>query len=167
MITLIPSKKQIQESKDYLSKYPNGYTANSYRNGGISLQSGKLAEICFRDYFGGSWVNHYDYDFIFKNKRIEIKTKACSNYTPQDEWYCSIPDYYDQNTDYYLFARTSRELDKLWFVGYISKQEFNEKSVFVKEGQVDPDSSPNKTWVCPVDSHYIKIKELKKDFENI
>lgn len=160
MIKLSITEEQINESKKMLDESPDGYNNNSYRGGGIALQSGKLAEICFRDYFGGKHVNNYDYDFILKNKKIDIKTKACSDHEPKPNWYCCVPTYFDQKTDYYVFARVSRNLKTIWFVGYIKKDDFLKIAKFVKAGEADPDSSPKKIWVCPTDSYYIKIKDL-------
>lgn len=162
MLEITPTKSQVKKAKKILDENPDGYNSRSYRNGGIAFLSGKLAEICFGDYFGAKHVDDINYDFIYKGKKIEIKTKACSDYRPRENWYCSIPAYFDQQTDYYVFARVNKALTKVWFVGYIEKQSFLKKASFVKEGEKDPDSSPQKIWTCPTDSYYIKIKNLKK-----
>ena len=162
MIIIKPTKIQIEKAQSLVDKYPEGYNNNSYRGGGIALLSGKLSEVCFGDYFGGEHINDYHYDFLFNGRKIEIKTKACSNFAPKPNWYCCVPTYFEQNTDYYVFARVNKDLSTLWFVGYISKIEFCDKSIFVKEGEVDPDSKPYKIWTCPTDSRYIKIGQLKK-----
>lgn len=163
MLLLKPTEKQKIFAENLIKKDKKVYNNRSYRNGGVLLDS-KLAEIVVCDYYKLKYIDDYHYDFVGPSgQKIDCKTKPCSDIEPKEDYNACVPayQYYLQNCDYYLFVRINKKLDKVWVVGYISKEEFGAKSVFVKKGQKDPDSSKNKEWICPEDSFYIKIKELK------
>lgn len=164
MVILSPTEKQIKLAKEFAEKNKNGYNKRSYRNGDLILES-RLSEIVVGEYFGFEVIDDYDYDFVSMNgKKIDLKTKPRSDVEPRVNWNACVPAYQIkfQNCDYYLFNRINRALDKIWVLGYISKKEFKKKAVFVKKGELDPDSAPRNPWVCPEDAFYIKLSELKK-----
>jgi len=163
MITIHPSKDQVELAKIFANKNPDGYNKHSYRKGGLILES-RLSEIAIGEYYGLDIVDDYNYDFISSNgTTIDLKTKPRSDYEPQLSWNACVPAYQvsQQRCDYYLFNRINRKLDKIWVLGHISKYEFEKEAFFVKKGENDPDSSPRKPWVCPEDAFYIKINKLK------
>lgn len=158
---LTQAKEFEQEIK---KKYEYGYNKESYRQGRCLLDS-LVSEIAISKYFDFKWVRDFNYDFISpKNEAtIDLKTKPRSDFEPKPNWYATVPAYQKENQDceYYIFNRLNKAMDTIWALGFISKKDFIEKSRFVKKGEVDPDSSPRKVWVCPEDSYYLKISELK------
>lgn len=161
------SKKFLKKAEEIHSKlsekYKEGFNKHSYRKGSCLLDS-ILSELVVANHLKLERVDTFDYDFISsKGSKIDLKTKPQSDYFPQENWYAMVPAYQleKQDCEYYIFNRINKSLTKLWIVGYISKSNFKKKSHFVKKGEVDPDSSPSKPWICPEDSYYIKIKNLK------
>lgn len=83
----------------------------------------------------------YNYDILFRNKKIEVKSKTC-NSVPLPEYECSLAEYNTiQDCDYYVFTRIRQNLEEGWILGVISKQEFfNVCKVF-------PKRTPQSNWL--------------------
>lgn len=164
MTIIKPTEEQKKLAKKEANKHPTGYSKRSYRKGSV-LYDSKICEFAVADHYNLKIVDSFDYDFVsFSGKKIDLKTKPKSNCPPQPSWNVCVPSYqFDkQKCDWYIFARINKDLDKIWVVGYIDKITFGEKATFVKKGELDPDSSFEKPWVCPEDSLYLKIKELDR-----
>lgn len=81
----------------------------------------------------------YHCDFLIDSSiRLEVKNKGCK-YKPSIEFEASVSKYsYNyQKMDIYLFARTNRNKDIGWLVGWITKEEFGRKSSLLSKGTTD------------------------------
>lgn len=169
-IKLYVTKPQIDFAKkrynDQVIKRNNGgrYNSRSY-NGGRSVLDSMVSEKVVSDYFNKRIEDKYDYDFITdQGVRIDLKTKSKSDKDPEPHWYCMIPEYQidKQNCDYYIFNRINRELSIVWILGYISKKEFIDKSIYVKKGEILPDKEGSRDWECWTSGYYMTIDKLYK-----
>ena len=68
--------------------------------------------------------NTYDYDLIYKNKKIDVKSKKVT--TPPKSYYeCSIAALNTkQKCDLYIFTRITKDLSKGWILGYLDKENY-------------------------------------------
>jgi len=106
--------------------------------------------------------NTYQYDMLLDGKyKIEIKTKLqTSKYPPQQRYEASITDYNpNQETDYYIFCRVTKDLTLGWICGIISKEAYFNKAVFHAKG--DRDESNDFTFKC--DCYNIPYYKLEKE----
>lgn len=100
--------------------------------------------------------NHYDYDFKYKGVRYEVKTKQ-TTVQPKSNYDCSIANFNpNQKCDIYIFARLYEFWEKGWILGWLTKEEYFEKAVFLKKGDIDPSNN----YVVKADCHNVKISEL-------
>jgi hypothetical protein len=140
------------------------YNGRSY-NGGKGLKDSMISEEVVSDYFGIRVIGEYDYDFKSESgKRIDLKTKSRSDSEPEDHWYCMVPSYQieKQECDYYIFNRINRDASVVWILGYISKEEFKERSVYIEKGEILPDVEGSREWECWVSGYYMRISELNR-----
>jgi hypothetical protein len=109
-----------------------GLLHNSILRGGGSI-AGFLGEQVVLNVLGGSWLNSYDYDIVLDDgRKVEVKTKQTSA-TPLPHYSCSISNFNTkQDCDIYAFTRILKDFSKGWFLGYLSKEEYFDKSVFMK-----------------------------------
>ena len=79
-----------------------------------------------------------DYDLIYKNFLIDVKTKRTTVDYCKPTYEASISDYNpNQLCDIYIFTRVNMEKRFGWIVGYIPKKEYFSKARFLKKGQID------------------------------
>lgn len=85
-------------------------------------------------------ANGYDYDLIYENTTVDVKSKRCTS-TPKEYYECSVADFNTtQRCDVYAFTRILSENGGYscgWFVGWLLKKEFYEKAIFHKKGEID------------------------------
>jgi len=138
-----------------------GLLNNSILRGGGSV-AGFLGEQVVLSVLGGSWLNSYDYDIVLDDgRRVEVKTKQTSA-TPLPHYSCSISNFNTkQACDVYAFTRILKDFSKGWFLGYLSKEEYFDKSVFMKKGQLDPDNG----YEVRADCHNLAISDLRTYYE--
>ncbi len=130
---------------------------NSIQHGQGNLY-GFIGEIVTNNYLKGKIENTYDYDIVFDKYKIDVKTKCCGS-IPKTEYECSIAAYNtEQKCDLYVFTRVSKDLNKCWILGYISKNEFFDKARFCKKGNVDKKS--DLSWKFKADCYNMEIREL-------
>jgi len=79
-----------------------------------------------------------DYDLVYKNFLIDVKTKRTTvNYCNPD-FEASISNYNpNQQCDIYIFTRVNIEKRFGWIAGYMTKQEYFSKARFLKKDQID------------------------------
>ena len=138
-----------------------GLLHNSILRGGGSV-AGFLGEQVVLSVLGGSWLNSYDYDIVLDDgRKVEVKTKQTSA-TPLPHYSCSISNFNTkQDCDIYAFTRILKDFSKGWFLGYLSKEEYFDKSVFMKKGQLDPDNG----YEVRADCHNLPISDLRTHYE--
>ena len=79
----------------------------------------------------------YEYDIIYRNKKIEIKSISCK-FKPHLDYLCTVNSFdpngmHKQDADYYIFTRIKNDLSEGWILGFIKCKEFFEKGLFVKK----------------------------------
>jgi len=100
--------------------------------------------------------NTFDYDIIADGVFIDVKTKATS-VEPLPHYSCSVSSYNTkQKCDYYAFVRVKKDLTEAWWCGIIAKDEFYDKAVFMKKGQLDHDNK----YVIKADCYNLPISGL-------
>lgn len=132
---------------------------NSIRHGKGTF-IGKLGEQVIAKYLGISLpIDTYNYDMIYKGKKIEVKTKETTVPFVKLHYECSISDFNpNQMCDYYAFLRILNDYSKAWICGFILKKEYFEKAKFHKKGDID--DSNNFTFKC--DCHNLSYSDLEE-----
>lgn len=133
---------------------------NSIRKGnGVIL--GLLGEEAANKIIGGEVIQDYNYDIMHMDVTYEIKTKQCSS-EPIDSYDCTVSAYNTkQKCDNYVFVRVEnkgRIWGRAWVLGWISKEEFFEKAVFLKRGE----KSGKNGFYARSDCYNIPISKLNR-----
>lgn len=135
-----------------------GKLRNSIRNGEGNLV-GFIGEEVFAAYYNAQSANTYDYDVLYGNLRIDVKTKT-TTVKPQPHYFATVADYNTkQNCDLYYFVRVDLNKKKAYLLGGIRKEKFYSESTFYKRG--DPDPSSNLGWTFKADCYNLEISKLK------
>lgn len=102
--------------------------------------AGIFGEMLFTKEIGGVRANTYDYDVIYDDTKIDVKTKRRS-VEPEPYYECSIADYNtEQDCDLYYFVSVLYDYSEAWLLGYKSPENYYEEAVFHEEGDFDPDN---------------------------
>ena len=118
--------------------------------------SGFIGEQVALSVLGGSWVNTYDYDITVGEYKVDVKTKQ-TTVEPRPFYECSVADFNTkQNCDAYAFVRVLKDYSVAWFLGVLTKQEYFDKAVFLKKGQVDPSNN----FTVRADCYNVRIDQL-------
>ena len=127
---------------------------------GMGNMVGCLGEICVEKLLPHSkYVGNtvYSHDFVYKNKRIEVKSKSC-NSVPLPHYMASLNlkkgDHPDN--DIYVFTRVRKDLIKAWVVGWYPTTKLLKKTKFREKGYTFKDG-----FVTKVSGHHIPIKKLR------
>lgn len=89
---------------------------------------GFLGEEILRKYLAIESKNSFDYDMVFKDIKIEVKTKRTS-VPPEPHYECSVAAYNTkQNCDIYVFARVNYDMTRGWLIGYLKKDDFYKRA---------------------------------------
>ena len=80
----------------------------------------------------------FEYDLLYKNKKIEVKTISCG-FKPKLDYLCVVNSCKDdgvrkQLADYYIFTRVKNCLTVGWILGYIKCHDFFKQGTFVPKG---------------------------------
>ena len=101
-------------------------------------------------------ASDYEYDLVYRGKKIEIKTTVMkSSYVPQPWWTMKVRTGF-QKCDVYVFAVISEDYSSGYITGWITKSEFEEFSKLIKKGEY---LYPSKN-IAKHDCHIITIDEL-------
>ena len=138
-----------------------GLLHNSILRGGGSI-AGFLGEQIVLSTMGGKWDNSYDYDIVLDDgRKVEVKTKQTSA-IPLPHYSCSISNFNTrQKCDIYAFTRVLKDFSKGWFLGFMPKQEYFDKSKFMKKGDFDPDNG----YEVRADCYNLYIEDLRHVFD--
>lgn len=173
MLKVNITEDMIERAKKRADEMPN--TKNAFMDHERHVV-GFLGEEIFMNVFpeakGSEDEEVYDYDFTMYTKKVELKTKMCKS-IPQPNYEASIYTYFNQDPDYYFFCRIYKELDSYpygWLLGYIPVQDFKEKSVLLKKGELQENGLVPRvnTWnvrideLIPMDRILNNIKKIKE-----
>ena len=116
-------------------------------NNGKDKIIGAMGVIISEIYYKGStFADTSEYDIIYNNKTIEIKSRTLEK-RPSPYVEFLLPKLRKQNSDYYLFCGISRKNNIGWILGYLPRDEVFEKAQFieagVKVGNLDETKKPN------------------------
>ena len=118
---------------------------------------GFLGEIIVANELGIALDNTYDYDLIFDDKKIDVKSKRVTS-APRDYYECSVAALNTkQKCDVYMFTRIKSDLSEGWILGYLDKEKYLKDSKFLKKGSVDPDNN----WRVRTDCYNLPINKLE------
>lgn len=135
---------------------------------GVSQDYGALGEILIIDYYKIPAQNIHgtaDYDILYDNKKVDIKTKKVSN-KPLSTYFSSIShNSFHQKCDEYVFVRINKNMTKAWICGWISKKDFFTKGRYYYEGDIDPTSS--KGFTFKNDCMNVPIYELEDKYVGV
>lgn len=133
---------------------------NSIRKGEGNL-IGALGEIVVFDYYQNKGrevehCQHHDFDLMIEGFKVEIKTQE-TKFKPLHWFTCHVSDYNaTQDCDYYCFPFVNESMSTAWLTGMIKKNDFRERAVFKKEGEI----GFKKPFLC--DTWTVRIDELTK-----
>ncbi len=118
---------------------------------------GFLGELMTANFLGVDLSNTYDYDIIYKGKKIDVKTKKVST-EPKPFYECSIAKLNThQRCDVYVFARVLKDMSKGWLLGYLSKEDYFKSATALNKGDIDPSNN----WKVRTDCFNLQISKLK------
>ena len=149
---------------DFLSKNNMGNRHSA--NGNKEQQFvGLLGEITIKNYFGvkHNWVNGFDggYDFIYNNKKIDVKTMG-RNVTPKDFYVNNFISFQKNfHCDYYIFTSLNKKTNELFICGYLSKKDLLEKATLYKKGTIR-NRENGTTFKMKTDTYEIKNSFLNQ-----
>jgi len=153
MIKVIVTDEMLLKAREKASEM--GQLHNSILRGQGNM-SGFIGEQVALSVLGGSWVNTYDYDITVGEYRVDVKTKQ-TTVEPRPFYECSVADFNTkQNCDAYAFVRVLKDYSVAWFLGVLTKQEYFDKAVFLKKGQVDPSNN----FTVRADCYNVRIDQL-------
>ena len=110
---------------------------NSIRKGEGSLVA-YIGEEVVKNVLNGEIKDTYDYDIIYQNTKVDVKTKE-RTVAPKPYYECSVADFNTkQDCDEYAFVSVLDTLKEAWYLGKISKPDFYKKAVFHRKGEIDP-----------------------------
>ena len=129
---------------------------NSIRKGEGSLVA-YIGEEVVKNVLKGEIKDTYDYDIIYKNTKVDVKTKE-RTVAPKPYYECSVADFNTkQHCDEYAFVSVLNTMEAAWYLGKISKVDFYKTATFHEKGEIDPDNN----FVFKADCYNISISELK------
>ena len=153
MIKVIVTDEMLLKAREKASEM--GQLHNSILRGQGNM-SGFIGEQVALSVLGGSWVNTYDYDITVGEYKVDVKTKQ-TTVEPRPFYECSVADFNTkQNCDAYAFVRVLKDYSVAWFLGVLTKQEYFDKAVFLKKGQVDPSNN----FTVRADCYNVRIDQL-------
>jgi len=152
-----------QEMKKRAWKKANemGVIHNSIMKGGGNI-AGFLGEEIANSLIVGAISNTYDYDIVSKDGiTYDVKTKRCTS-APKPNYECSVANFNTkQKCDRYAFVRVefkNGRWGRAWLLGWLTHEEYFQKSNKLTKGQVDPSNG----FIVRADCHNVAISELRK-----
>ena len=147
------TKQNIQQAQTLAEEM--GQLKNSITKGQGNIH-GFLGEIIVSKFLDIEISNTYDYDMIFNNIKIDVKTKRVTT-PPRDYYECSVANLNTkQRCDIYVFTRILKDMTQCWILGYINKEDYFKKSTFMKKGEIDPSNN----WKVSTDCYNLPINKL-------
>jgi hypothetical protein len=128
---------------------------NSIRNGEGKIVA-FIGEEVAKHVLKGRIENTYDYDVIYGQTKVDVKTKE-RTVAPRSFYECSVADFNTrQDCDEYAFVSVLDNFQEAWYLGKISKKKFYETATFHKKGEVDPANN----FTFKADCYNIPIHKL-------
>lgn len=124
--------------------------------------AGKFGELVFREVFGGTIDDEYDYDISYLDMRVDVKTEQVT-VVPKWHFNAKIPDSkMRQDCDLYYWiavygADADEPFSKAWLCGYRQPDEFFEEATLKKRGEPDGNG-----FVFSVDTWRVNYSELRR-----
>ena len=129
---------------------------NSIRKGEGKMVA-YIGEEVAKQVLGGEIKDTYDYDIIYKETKVDVKTKE-RTVAPKSYYECSVADFNtEQRCDEYAFVSVLNTMEAAWYLGKISKADFYKTATFHEKGEIGPDNN----FVFKADCYNISISELK------
>jgi hypothetical protein len=122
--------------------------------------AGRFGELLFTEIHGGRIADDYEYDIVYNNLTVDVKTKR-RTVAAKPRYEASIPDFNpDQDCDLYYFIsiRTNTDYRVVDLMGYISPEEYHSRATFRREGEKDPDNG----FVFSADCYNLEYGELQR-----
>jgi hypothetical protein len=98
----------------------------------------EMFKLAFPDAVKSAGDDVFQFDFTWKNRKIEEKTKG-TTCIPTMEYEGSVYDYHpNQQYDIIVFARAikiGKKFEAGWLMGWMTKKEFESKKYFVRQGE--------------------------------
>jgi len=156
MIEIKLTKETVEQCKNKAKDI--GKLNNSITNGKGNL-AGIVGEYIVHKHLKNSeWENTYNYDLIYNNNKIDVKTKRC-NSKPKENYDCSVAKTsLHQNCDEYIFVRILNDFSLAWIVGKKNKKEYFKLARKMVKGQIDPSNN----FIVRADCYNLQINGLDK-----
>ena len=157
MITLSMTGTEISEAQ---AQANNMGQLNNSITSGQGNAAGFLAELAVARHLGATQANTYDYDLVMADgTTIDVKAKR-TTVVPRPYYECSVAAYNTkQKCDYYSFCRVSSDMNTVWLLGTIKKNDYFDKAKLRTKGEVDPSNN----FKFKADCYNLKISELPEE----
>lgn len=124
-----------------------------------SNRIGFLGEFAFLETIGGTRDHTYEYDIMYDDMKVEVKTKMRS-VDPLPHYQADIfARNTDQDCDIYYFVSINSETETVWMCGYLPPDEFYDRATFKEKGDINYGNGHHykiDCWVLP----YTELKTL-------
>ena len=152
------SEEALKEAKSRADTLP--LLNNSIRKGKGAIVA-YLGEAVAAKFLLGKIEDTYDYDVVYGDGiKVDVKTKE-RTVPPMPNYNCTVADFNTkQECDEYAFVSVLNDHSAAWYLGKISKEDFYRAAKFYKEGELDPDSPPNRDFFFKADCYNIPISKL-------
>ncbi|MDT0555437.1 hypothetical protein [Patiriisocius hiemis] len=141
MIEVNITKEDIAFAREKLSKVKSTNTGLSkFGSENKRILTGYVGERIVMKYLDiANDSDTYNYDIIFKDKKLEIKTISCK-FKPRPDYWCTVNSHdlagvHKQEADFYVFLRVLNDYSKGWLLGYMPCKDFFDKGTFVPKGK--------------------------------
>ena len=103
------SKDMIEKAKLFASSLPNSrHVFMPHERHVVGFLGEEMIKSVFPMAKRSKGNNKYYFDYNLGGQKIEIKTKMCKS-IPNENYDCSIYNYFNQNPSYYMFCRVMKE----------------------------------------------------------
>ena len=162
MLQLPFDNKMIREATDWAENLGGIYNSITKGDGNYA---GRLGELALAKHLGVEVKDHKDYDLIYNDSKVEVKTKRRAT-KPKPNYTVNIASTSrHQKPDTYAFLSVEysdrdsggnySDLLKIWLCGYKSADQFFEEAEFWPKGTPDPPF-----FKTHRDMYVMKIEEL-------
>jgi hypothetical protein len=150
---IVPTEKQIDEAKRRAAAM--GAIRNSITEGAGNM-AGFIGEIIVGEYLGAEFKSTKDYDIVYNNYTVDVKTKVTTA-PPLPHYMCSIAaTSTHQECDWYVFCRWHKYKKVLYVLGCMPREEFFEHAEFFSKGDKEGDNG----FTVRADCYSLPISKL-------
>ena len=162
MLQLPFDNKMIREATNWAENLGGIYNSITKGDGNYV---GRLGELALAKHLGVEVEDHKDYDLIYNDSKVEVKTKRRATKPKQNYTVNIASTSRHQKPDTYAFLSVEysdrdsggnySDLLKIWLCGYKSAEQFFEEAEFWPKGTPDPPF-----FKAHSDMYVMKIGEL-------